>query len=417
MNYKELIQKELITDNTKELSKDRLFLKTKQNEKYANNISDYITPKDLINNLNLKTKFIGITGTNGKTTTAFVLGYLLQQAGFSVGIQGTEGFYFNGKKKEAKTLTTPPIFTTIKRAVKYEPDFYIMEVSSHAIVQQRIEGIEFTAKILTSFSQDHLDFHKTMEEYRRVKESFFQDEAIKVVNGKLKSRQVPSSKFQLVNVGGFDFKIDSKNLYVLEKPIVDDVPMAGEFNKMNFSLAIKAVELIQKDLNKAWNPEPGTWNLKIPGRMEIVSKNPLVIIDFAHTPDGMEKVLSSVEGKKIVVFGAGGNRDKDKRYLMGEIADKYVEYIILTEDNPRCEKAFDICEDIAKGIKNTPYKIITNRKEAIKEALDIAKKKDYTLMLLGKGDENYIEYCEEKVDYSDREIVKKLLGNKVFKVS
>ena len=405
MNYRELILKDLITDNTKELNKNKLFLKTKQNEKYAGNISKYITPKDLINKLNLKTKFIGITGTNGKTTTAFVLGYLLQQVGFSVGIQGTEGFYFNGKKKEAKTLTTPPVFTTIKRAVKYEPDFYIMEVSSHAIVQQRIEGIEFTAKILTSFSQDHLDYHKTMEEYKSVKGSFFQDEAIKVINGELR---IENSNFSLVNVGGYEFKINKINLHVLEKPVVDDIPMAGEFNKMNFSLALKTAEILTNSQFSILNSQLKHFK-GVPGRMEIVSKNPLVIIDFAHTPDGMEKVLSAVEGKKIVVFGAGGNRDKDKRHLMGEIADKYAEYIILTEDNPRCEEAFDICEDIAKGIKNVPYQIITNRKNAIKEALDIAKKKNCALMLLGKGDENYIEYCDGRVDYSDREIVKKLL--------
>ncbi|ACM92459.1 UDP-N-acetylmuramoylalanyl-D-glutamate--2,6-diaminopimelate ligase [Nautilia profundicola AmH] len=410
MNYKELIQKDLITDNTKELSEDKLFLKTKQNEKYSKDISKYITPKELIQNLTLKTKFIGITGTNGKTTTAFVLGHLLQQAGYSVGIQGTEGFYLNGEKIEAKTLTTPPIFTTIKRAVKYEPDFYIMEVSSHAIVQQRIEGIEFTAKILTSFSQDHLDYHKTMEEYKRVKESFFRDETVKVFNGKL---LVKNEKCK-VKSGGYEFNLNCKNLYVLEKPIVDDIPMAGEFNKMNFSLALKTASLLT-------NSSLSTFNFSlfegVPGRMEIVSKKPLVIIDFAHTPDGMEKVLSAVEGKKIVVFGAGGDRDKDKRHLMGEVADKYAEYIIITEDNPRCEDSNEICKEIAKGIKSIPYKIISNRKDAIKEAVDIAKKKNYTLMLLGKGDENYIQYCDKKIDYSDRETVKKLLSNKVVKVN
>ena len=183
MDYKNLLEKNLITDNTNELSKGKVFLKTYQNSKYASNIKDYIIPKELLNKLNLKTKFIGITGTNGKTTTAFVLGYLLNKLGFSVGIQGTEGFYLNGEKKEPKTLTTPPILTTIKRAAKYEPDFYIMEVSSHAIVQQRIQGLKFISKIFTSFSQDHLDFHKTMDEYKNVKESFFQDESIKIING------------------------------------------------------------------------------------------------------------------------------------------------------------------------------------------------------------------------------------------
>ena len=183
MNITTLLENNLITDNTKELDKNKLFLKTYQNSKYATNIKKFITPKELLSQLNLKTKFIGITGTNGKTTTAFVLSYILNKLGFNVLTQGTEGLYFNLKKVEEKTLTTPDIFTTIKRAFKYKSDFFVMEVSSHAIVQQRIEGINFLAKIMTSFSQDHLDFHKSMEEYKKVKESFFQDESIKVING------------------------------------------------------------------------------------------------------------------------------------------------------------------------------------------------------------------------------------------
>ncbi len=399
-----LLSENLITDNTKELSENKLFLKTKQNKKYAKNITKYTTPEELINNLNLKTKFIGITGTNGKTTTAFVLGYLLNQAGYNVGIQGTEGFYYNGEKKEPKTLTTPPILTTIKRAVKYEPDFYIMEVSSHAIVQKRTEGIKFSAKILTSFSQDHLDFHKTMQEYKKVKESFFQDESVKIINGEWRMENGEC----IVNCSGYDFYINCKNLHVLEKPIVDDIPMAGEFNKMNFSLALKTVQIFTNSPFSILNSQLKHFK-GVPGRMEIVSKSPLVIIDFAHTPDGMEKVLSAVEGKKIAVFGAGGDRDKDKRRLMGRVADKYADYIILTEDNPRCEDADEICKAIVKGIKKTPFEIITDRKEAIKKALEIAKENKLTLMLLGKGDENYIEYCDGRIDYSDRDIVKKLL--------
>ncbi|GAB6045649.1 UDP-N-acetylmuramoyl-L-alanyl-D-glutamate--2,6-diaminopimelate ligase [Caminibacter profundus] len=400
------LNNDLITDNTKELTPSKLFLKTSQNSKYSFHIKHYITPKNLLSSLNLKTKFIGITGTNGKTTTAFVLGYLLRSQGFNVGVQGTEGFYFNEELVEDKTLTTPPILTTIKRAFKYKPDFFIMEVSSHAIVQNRIEGIDFFAKILTSFSQDHLDFHKTMDEYKKVKESFFQDETIKVVNGKIKSSQVSSSKFQVVEVGRYDFEINSKNLYVLEKPIIDDIPMAGKFNKMNFSLAIKLSEIISKKFNITWNLKLGTWNFKVPGRMEIVCKNPLIIIDFAHTPDGMEKVLSSVKGRKIVVFGAGGNRDKAKRPLMGAVAERQAEYIILTEDNPRCENRVVICEEIAKGIKSKKYEIITDRKKAIKKAIEIAKKENLILFVLGKGDEKYIEKCKEKIPFSDRNIIK-----------
>jgi UDP-N-acetylmuramoyl-L-alanyl-D-glutamate--2,6-diaminopimelate ligase len=392
------LENDLITDNTKELTSSKLFLKTSQNKKYSKHINKFITPKELLNSLNLKTKFVGITGTNGKTTTAFVLGFLLKSLGYSVAVQGTEGLFVSGEKKEPKTLTTPPVFTTIKRAFKYKPDFFIMEVSSHAIVQNRIEGIDFSAKILTSFSQDHLDFHKSMDEYKKVKELFFQDECVKVIKG----RKIGADE---VEIDGYKFKINLKNLYLIEKPIIKDIPMAGEFNRFNFSLALKAANILSgksiENLKNLIKDFPG-----VAGRMEIVCKKPLTVIDFAHTPDGMEKVLGAVSGKKIVVFGAGGNRDKEKRPLMGRVADRFAEYIILTEDNPRCEEKEDICKDIAKGIKSTPFEIVLDRKKAIKKAFDMAKKNNMILMILGKGDERYIEYCDKKIDYSDREIVK-----------
>jgi UDP-N-acetylmuramoyl-L-alanyl-D-glutamate--2,6-diaminopimelate ligase len=188
MNFEKLLEKNLITDNTNELTDEKIFLKTAQNAKYLNGISSFLTPKDLLKDV--KTKFVGITGTNGKTTTAFVLEHLLQKARYKVAVQGTEGLFVNGEKVEEKTLTTPSIFTTIKRVYKYKPDFFIMEVSSHAIAQNRIEGIDFSVKILTSFSQDHLDYHKSMEEYKNIKESFFQDETSKII----KQRAAPSLK-------------------------------------------------------------------------------------------------------------------------------------------------------------------------------------------------------------------------------
>jgi len=398
------LENNLITDNTKNLTSDFLFLKTYQNQKYSKNIKNFITPKELLDSLNLKTKFIGITGTNGKTTTAFVLSFILKKLGYKVATQGTEGFFYNLEKKESKTLTTPPILTTIKRAFKFKPDFFIMEVSSHAIVQNRIEEIDFLAKIFTSFSQDHLDFHKSMDEYKKVKESFFQDEAIKVINGELR---MENGEFSIVDISGYDFRVNSKNLYILEKPIVDYISMAGEFNKMNFSLALKTAQILTNSQFSILHSQLKYFK-GVPGRMEIVSKNPLIIIDFAHTPDGIKNVLSSVKGKKLVVFGAGGERDKEKRVKMGEIAEKLSDFIILTNDNPRCENPMAIIKDISKGIKNTPFKIIEDRREAIKEAIKKAKGFD-AVFILGKGDEKYIELCNRKIPFSDREEVKRCL--------
>ena len=399
------LQNDLITDNTKELTPNKVFLKTAQNSKYSKHIKNYILPKELLNSLKLPTKFIGITGTNGKTTTAFVLSYLLKELGFNVATQGTEGFFYNLDKTQSKTLTTPSIFTTIKRAFKYKPDFFVMEVSSHAIVQQRIEGIEFFAKLFTSFSQDHLDFHKSMEEYKRVKESFFQDEAVKVVNGKWK---MENGKFSIVEIGGYDFRINKKNLYVLEKPIVDEISMAGGFNKMNFSLAIKLAQIIYPSFSIFHFPLN---NFKgVPGRMEIISYKPFIIVDFAHTPDGMENVLKSINDKKIVVFGAGGDRDKGKRVLMGKVASENADFVILTNDNPRCEDEIKIIKDIEKGLTHNNYLIIPDRKEAIKKGIELAKKESATLLVLGKGDERYIQKCKEKIPFSDRDVIHSLLS-------
>ena len=182
--------------------------------------------------------------------------------------------------------------------------------------------------------------------------------------------------------------------------------MAGEFNKMNFSLALKTIQILIPSFSIFHFPLN---NFKgVPGRMEIVSKNPLIIIDFAHTPDGMEKVLSSVEGKKIVVFGAGGDRDRDKRALMGEVASRNADFIILTNDNPRCEDENRILKDIEKGIRGE-FVTIPDREEAIKKGIEIAKDKNMILFILGKGDEKFIEYCNKKVSFSDRQIVKNML--------
>jgi len=368
-----------ITDSTNEYKEGDLFLLTTQNKKYYTN-QNFITPNELLKNI--KTKFIGITGTNGKTTIAFLIGYILKNLGFSVGVQGTEGFYLNGDLKENKTLTTPPIITTIDRLYKYRPDFFIMEVSSHAIIQNRIDGINFSLKIFTNLSQDHLDYHKTMSEYKKAKELFFQDESLKIINKK------------------YNLNINETNAYFYPQNLKANPKLIGEFNKENFESAVLGVHYLTKiDLDKIIKI---TENFKgLAGRMEEVAKK--IIIDFAHTPDGMEKVLSAIKDKKIVVFGAGGNRDKTKRKIMGEVADKYADYIILTNDNPRCENPREILKEISKGIKNTPFEIIEDRKEAIKRAIELQK--DKYIMILGKGAEKFMEFCDEKIPFSDKEIV------------
>jgi UDP-N-acetylmuramoyl-L-alanyl-D-glutamate--2,6-diaminopimelate ligase len=379
------LNNKVITDSTNEYKEDMLFLLTTQNKQYYTN-QKYILPKELLDNID--TKFIGITGTNGKTTTAFLIGYILDKLGYKVGIQGTEGFYINGEKVEEKTLTTPPIITTINRVYKYKLDFFIMEVSSHAIVQNRIDGIKFDLKIFTNLTQDHLDYHKTFKEYKKAKESFFQDEALKIINQ------------------NYNLNINRKNSYFYPLDKIFPTKLRGDFNQENYQSAILGVsKLLNKDIKEIALIAKDFSG--IAGRMEEVA--PKIIIDFAHTPDGMQKVLQSIKEDKIVVFGAGGNRDKSKRKIMGEVADKYAKYIILTNDNPRCENEIDIINDIKEGIKNTPYEIIIDRKEAIKRALEMQK--DEYILLLGKGDEKYIQKCNEKIYFNEKEEVKKLILN------
>jgi len=369
----------IVTDSTNEYEEGNLFLLTTQNKKYYTN-QDFITPNELLKDI--ETKFIGITGTNGKTTTAFLIGYILKNLGFNVGVQGTEGFYLNGELKEKKTLTTPPIITTIDRVYKYKLDFFIMEVSSHAIIQNRIDGINFSLKIFTNLSQDHLDYHKTMSEYKKAKELFFQDDSLKIINKK------------------YNLNINKTNAYFYPQNLKINPKLIGEFNKENFEAAVLGVHYLTKiDLEKIIKIAENFSGLA--GRMEQVAKK--IIIDFAHTPDGMEKVLNAIKDKKIVVFGAGGDRDKTKRKIMGEVADKYADYIILTNDNPRCENPGNILEEISKGIKNTHFEIIEDRKEAIKKAIELQK--DEYVMLLGKGDEKFMEFCNKKIPFSDKEVV------------
>jgi UDP-N-acetylmuramoyl-L-alanyl-D-glutamate--2,6-diaminopimelate ligase len=374
-----------VTDNT--LESGDFFLKTTQNSKYITHQKNIITPNELIKKLNIQTKIIGITGTNGKTTTAFLIGYILDKLGYKVGVQGTEGFYINSKQLDEKTLTTPPILTTISHLYKYKLDFLVMEVSSHAISQKRIEGLKFDCKVFTNISQDHLDYHKTMEEYQKIKESFFDDDSVKIINGD------ENIHFNKLN----SFIYSKKDFYLLKNH-----KLVGEFNKYNLLAGIKC-------LNNLLNIDVVDIAMKfegVKGRMEKVSNN--IIIDFAHTPDGMEKVLSSVDGEKIVVFGAGGDRDSSKRALMGKVADKYATKIIVTNDNPRSEDPILIARGITEGIKNSEFEIILDREEALQKAI-IELKDNQTLMILGKGDEKFIQMGNKKIEFNDKITVEKIL--------
>ncbi|OCL89864.1 UDP-N-acetylmuramoyl-L-alanyl-D-glutamate--2,6-diaminopimelate ligase [Arcobacter porcinus] len=421
-----IIKDKIFTDNTNELEKDSIFVVSKQNSKFENIAKDggfqTISSNELKNYLDMSSiKIIGITGTNGKTTTATTIYNIFLALGYKVALQGTRGFFINGKQEEEYSLTTPVQignFVNIQKAINSSCEFFIMEVSSHAIEQNRIEGLNFALKIHTNITRDHLDYHKTVEEYINIKNLFLSDESLKLVNIDDKVLKYnPKNAYRYSINSSSDFKVDSYNLENMMKvEFINEnkrynfsSKMLGVFNIYNLMASISAVKLLTKN-----SFEEICETLKnycgVSGRVEIVSLNPLVIVDFAHTPDGMEEVLKSFPNKEIIcLFGAGGNRDSAKRPLMGKVAEKYSKQIVITSDNPRFEEPKAIIEDILSGIENKRDVLVEeNRKEALKKAISLADENSVVLVL-GKGDEATQIIKDEKIHFSDKEEIIKLL--------
>ncbi|HEB7534455.1 TPA: UDP-N-acetylmuramoyl-L-alanyl-D-glutamate--2,6-diaminopimelate ligase [Campylobacter coli] len=421
------LDQSFITDNTLECEKDCFFLKTVQNMNFSSKalekgakIIDVEECKKLLK-IDENIKIIGITGTNGKTTTAAAIYSILLDLGFKCGLCGTRGAFINDEQIDEKSLTTSPILKTLEYlqlATQKKCDFFIMEVSSHALVQNRIEGLNFAAKIFTNITQDHLDFHGSFENYKAAKELFFTDESLKFIN-----KDALMIKFNVRNA--FTYGIENPSLYQVKAYSLEDgisaivalkdqsfhidSPLLGLFNLYNLLAASACVnELVKpnlKDLEKAISGFGG-----VCGRVEQVANG--VIVDFAHTPDGIEKVLDTLKNKKlIVVFGAGGDRDKTKRPLMGKIVEHFAKIAIITSDNPRSEEPKDIMNEILSGFQNPDKALmIEDRKEAINKALKL-KEKDDLVVILGKGDENTQEIKGVKYPFSDKAVVNEILKN------
>jgi len=421
------INNKTYTDNSKEASLNCVFVVSKLNEHFIedaknNGCVEFIQAKNLKKYIDISlVKIIGITGTNGKTTTASAIYSFLLSLGYKAALQGTRGFFINGKKVEEYTLTTPvqlANFAHTLKAIKNNCDFFVMEVSSHAIDQKRIEGLEFALKVHTNITRDHLDYHKSIEEYVNVKNSFFQDKSKKLINKddeKVKFNTKNAFTYALqkcatYKVDTYSFENDMSVIFSkAQKKYSFSSSTMGVFNIYNLLAAIASVELVTNKSLKSICEVVKNF-AGISGRMELVSNNPLIIIDFAHTPDGMKNVYRSFNHKDIItVFGAGGNRDKDKRALMGQIATKFAKSIILTSDNPRLEDPNSILEDICLGIKNKNNLIIqVNRKKAIEQAIKMGKNNlNSVVLILGKGDEPYQIIGNKKFPLNDKEEVLK----------
>ncbi len=417
-----------ITDDSTQCNKEGAFFLSKLNERYLQDAKNrgcvYILgAKEVMDILGIdeKIKIIGITGTNGKTTTAAAIYSMLLDLDTRVAFQGTRGCFINERQIAKKGLTTPTVFETmlhIEEAMSEGCEYFVMEVSSHAIEQKRIEGLNFALKIFTNVTQDHLDYHKSLENYIKVKSSFFADESMKLINKdekKIEFNPKNCRTYGIENSATYKILAYSLNdgisaaLAKIEKVYDFSSPMRGFFNLYNILAAISAVDMLEiAPMDKICEAAENFAGVQ--GRMEIVSEDPLVIVDFAHTPDGMEKVLDSMKGRDIVVvFGAGGDRDRGKRAKMGFIASKFAKKIIVTSDNPRSENPNDIIKDILKGIKNPKaLHVEADRREALKKAIEW-QENDEVLLVLGKGDETYQEIKGDKFPFDDREIIKQLI--------
>jgi len=416
-----------LTDDTAQIDTQTLFLKTAQNSHYYEKLESappFITPSELIEQWNLhRLKTVGVTGTNGKTTVTAAIYSLLLDLDERPALQGTRGFFALEERLEEKIMTTPSIFETLhhmKMAVDRGCNYFIMEVSSHAIHQKRIEGIDFALKVHTNVTSDHLDYHGTVEEYRRVKSLFFADESPKLLN-KDDIKHITYNPVGAQSYGVDEpatFKVQAFSLRHgitagvkhLREEATFHSPMVGLFNLFNLMAAVGSVVMLTgRKLEEVCDVVQNFAGVS--GRMEVVSRDPLVIVDFAHTDDGMLQVLESMKDRDIsVVFGAGGNRDRGKRPRMGAAAGRFAQKIYVTSDNPRDEVPEMILEEILVGLHGKENVTATpDRKLAIKMALE-ALDKDEVLLILGKGDEDYQEIKGVKHHFDDREVVRELLN-------
>lgn len=396
--------KTLIVQEDVSVQEDITIIKVRDTRKaLAIMSSNYFgNPKD-------KLKIIGITGTNGKTTSAFIIKSILEKAGFMTGLIGTIANYIGNKKVDA-VRTTPESYELhelFKNMVDAGVEYCVMEVSSHSLELDRVYGIQFEEGIFTNLTRDHLDFHKTFENYYNAKFKLFERSNHSIINlddpyganivKDIEERGVKTkvstfsiekeSDFKAFEIkshsNGSEFKV---NLESIEEFSIN---IPGEYNIYNSLGCIICAYNLNIPMDKI---KEGLSDVVIPGRCELVAKEKnlpySIIIDYAHTPDGLENILSTVKAftknRMISVFGCGGDRDKVKRPQMGKIGCELSDIAIITSDNPRSEEPMDIINDIVKPLNYDNFVIEVNRKEAIRKAMNMALEGD-VIVIAGKG--------------------------------
>lgn len=378
-----------------------------------------------------KVNIVGVTGTNGKTSTTYLLKGIYDFIGEKSGIIGTIGVLIDGEKIKIDN-TTPEAVDLQKyfsMMVNKNIEHCFIEVSSHALELNRVDNVNIDVGIFTNLTRDHLDFHKTMENYYQAKKKlFYLTKTNNIINvddpyGERLYKELKEEGVKALSIGienNADIKATnlkttmngtSFDLNILGTIKKAHVNTPGKFSVLNSLGALGAAYSLGADIDAIIE---GLGKIKgVTGRFEMLENNLgcTIILDFAHTPDGLQKVMDTInefaEGRKIVMFGAGGERDSARRAPMGEIAGKYCDLSILTSDNPRFEDPYEICLEISKGVEkyNGKYEIIIERDKAVYYAIDNSKNKD-VILLAGKSTEPYQDMGIEKVPYDEGSIAK-----------
>ncbi len=379
-----------------------------------------------------KLNMIGVTGTNGKTTTCFVLHDMLTQLGKKCGLIGTVKNLV-GDEELPSNLTTPDPFELhglLRKMVDAGCRYCVMEASSQALEQKRVEGIRFRAAIFTNITRDHLDYHGNFENYVAAKRILFENADLAVINiddvasdEMVKGIACPVRTFSTkkdsadYTAKNIQIKSSGTEYELVGEGVIGRVRFAipGKFSVYNSMGAIVCLAELGVPFLAAVNSASAAKG--VPGRIEVVPTQTdyTVIIDYAHTPDGLVNILETVReitpGRVITLFGCGGDRDKTKRPLMGKIAVEYSDIVVVTSDNPRTENPDGIIDDILVGIDKPriPVYRVTDRTQAIEKALKKAREGD-TVVLAGKGHETYQILGTEKIHYDEREIIARILS-------
>lgn len=389
--------------------------------------------KGYYNDPTSKLKLIGITGTNGKTTTTFILKNILQNAGFKTGLLGTIANYIDDVKIDSN-LTTPEsndlnrfFYEMIQTGCSHS----VMEVSSHSLILNRVHGLNFLGAIFSNITSDHLDFHQTFEEYLKAKKILFDglnSDSFAIINSDDNSAAdiVKDSKAKIITYGMSDrsdyqikdirYDLDGTEFTITHNKIdfIISTSLIGTFNAYNAASAFvtaKCFGIDESKIMKGIKSSP-----QVPGRFEVLgSGSKKVIVDYSHTADSLEKALLAVRdivknnNQIVTVFGCGGDRDKTKRPVMGKVASELSDKVIVTSDNPRTENPFMIIDDIKKGIIKNNYQVEENREAAIAQAIKNSDD-NAVILIAGKGHENYQEINGIRNHFSDREVALKYLA-------